>query len=59
MRGFDIGLGISPITFTSKDHRISGKIPIYEIRNGKFQILGVVDLKRRWPRRWGVQWYGW
>jgi branched-chain amino acid transport system substrate-binding protein len=59
MRGFDIGLGISPISFTSKDHRISGKIPIYEIRNGKFQILGVVDLKRRWPRRWGVQWHGW
>jgi branched-chain amino acid transport system substrate-binding protein len=59
MRGFDIGLGISPISFTSKDHRISGKIPIYEIRNGKFQILGVVDLKRRWPRRWGAQWHGW
>ncbi len=59
MRRFDIGLGISPITLTSKDHRISGKIPIYEIRNGKFRILGVVDLKRRWPRRWGVQWYGW
>jgi len=59
MRGFDIGLGISPITLTSKDHRISGKIPIYEIRNGKFRTLGTVDLKRRWPRRWGGPWFGW
>lgn len=59
MRGLDIGLGLTPITFTSKDHRISGKIPIYEIRKGKFQILGVVDLNRRWPRRWGKQWLGW
>ena len=59
MRGFDIGLGLSPITLTSSDHRISGKIPIYEIRNGKFRILEVVDLKRRWPHRWRDQWFGW
>ncbi len=59
MRGFDIGLGLSPITLTSSDHRISGKIPIYEIRSGKFRILEVVDLKRRWPHRWRDQWFGW
>jgi branched-chain amino acid transport system substrate-binding protein len=59
MRGFDIGLGIPPITLTSKDHRISSKIPVYEIRNGKFKTLGVVDLKRRWPRQWEKQWLGW
>jgi branched-chain amino acid transport system substrate-binding protein len=59
LRGFDIGLGTPPITLTSEDHRISGKIPIYEIRNGKFKILGVVDLKGRWPRQWEKQWLGW
>ena len=59
MRGFNIGLGVPPITFTSRDHRISGKVPVYEIRNGRFKTLGAVDLKDRWPRQWEKQWLGW
>ena len=59
LREYDIGLGLPPITLTSGDHRISGKIPIYEIIDGKFRVQGVVDLKRRWPRKWDAQWFGW
>jgi len=58
-RKFDIGLGVPPLTYTTVDHRISGKVPIYEIKNGKFQIVEVVDLKGRWPDKWEKEWFGW
>ncbi len=59
LRNFDIGLGVPPLTYTSMDHRISGKVPIYEIKGGKFQVVEVVDLKGRWPDKWEKEWLGW
>jgi branched-chain amino acid transport system substrate-binding protein len=59
MENFDIGLGAPPITFTATDHRVAGKVPIYEIKDGKFQIVEKVDLKSRWPQKWANEWIGW
>ncbi|MBW1696260.1 MAG: ABC transporter substrate-binding protein [Deltaproteobacteria bacterium] len=58
-RGFDIGLGVPPLTYTSTDHRISGKVPIYEVKGGKFKVVEIVDLKGRWPDKWEKEWLGW
>jgi branched-chain amino acid transport system substrate-binding protein len=59
MVNFEVGLGVPPLNYTSSDHRISGKVPIYEIKDGKFQIVEVVDLKGRWPDKWANEWLGW
>ena len=59
MKDFDIGLGVPPLNYTATDHRISGKVPIYEIKDGKFQVVEVVDLKGRWPEKWPEEWLGW
>lgn len=59
MRKFDLGLGGAPVTYTATDHRISGKVPIYEVANGKFKIVEVVDLQARWPKKWAGAWLGW
>jgi branched-chain amino acid transport system substrate-binding protein len=59
LRNFDIGLGVPPLTYTGTDHRISGKVPIYEVTGGKFQVVEEVDLKGRWPDKWANEWLGW
>jgi branched-chain amino acid transport system substrate-binding protein len=59
MRNYDIGLGAPPITYTSTDHRAATGLPIYEVSNGKFQIVEKVDLKSRWPEKWSKEWLGW
>ena len=59
MKDFDVGLGVPPLNYISTDHRISGKVPIYEIKDGKFQVVEVVDLKGRWPGKWDKEWLGW
>ena len=59
MDNFDIGLGVPPLKYTATDHRISGNVPIYEIKDGKFQVVEVVDLKGRWPEKWDNEWLGW
>ena len=56
---FDIGLGVPALTYTSTDHRVAGKAPIYEIKDGKFQLVKVVDLKSRWPEKYANEWIGW
>jgi branched-chain amino acid transport system substrate-binding protein len=58
MREFELGLGGASLTYTDTDHRISGKVPVYEYKNGKFQRVEVVDLKGRWPDKW-QSWLGW
>ena len=58
-RGFEIGLGVPPLTYTATDHRIAGQAPIYEIKNGKFEMVELVDLKGRWPEKWAKEWLGW
>ena len=57
-KGVDIGLRVPPLTYTSKDHRVAGKVPIYIIKNGKIELLTTPDLKSRWPDKWPT-WLGW
>ena len=59
MKDFDIGLGAAPVNFMAADHRVAGIVPIYEIKDGKFQIVEKVDLKSRWPKKWADEWLGW
>ncbi|TES89365.1 MAG: branched-chain amino acid ABC transporter substrate-binding protein [Desulfobacteraceae bacterium] len=59
MKNFDIGLGAPPVTYTATDHRVAGQVPIYEIKDGKFQIVEKVDLKGRWSQKWANEWIGW
>jgi len=59
MRNFDIGLGASPISFTATDHRPTTGCLIQEWKNGKFQVVERVDLKKRWPEKWAKEWLGW
>ena len=56
---FDLGLGVSPLTYTSTDHRASGEVNIYQIENQKFVFLTKIDLKGRWPAQWAGDWFGW
>jgi branched-chain amino acid transport system substrate-binding protein len=57
--GVDIGLGVSPLTYTSSDHRASGEVNIYQIENQKFEFMTKIDLKGRWPDKWAGEWVGW
>jgi len=57
--GVDIGLGVSPLTYTSSDHRASGEVNIYQIENQKFVFMTKIDLKGRWPDKWASDWRGW
>jgi len=59
MRGVDLGLGGAKLTYTATDHRVSGTVPVYEVKNGKFQLVKRVDLKSRWPEKWANEWIGW
>ena len=59
MRNFDLGLGAPPVTYTATDHRAAAGLPIYEWKNGKFQVVEKVDLKSRWPDKWANEWIGW
>jgi branched-chain amino acid transport system substrate-binding protein len=59
MREFDIGLGASPISYTSTDHRPTTGCLVQEWKNGKFQEVERVDLKARWPEKWDSEWLGW
>jgi branched-chain amino acid transport system substrate-binding protein len=59
LKDFDIGLSVPPLNYTATDHRIAGQVPIYEIKNGKFSLVELVDLKGRWPDKWANNWLGW
>ena len=59
LRNFKIGLGASPITFTSTDHRPTSGSLVQEWKNGKFREVDRVDLKKRWPEKWAKEWLGW
>ena len=58
-RDFNIGLNVPPLTYAAQDHRSSGKVPIYEVKNGAFQPVELVDLQARWPDKWAHEWLGW
>ncbi len=58
MKDFDLGLGGAKLNYTETDHRVSGAVPVYELKDGKFQLVQVTDLKSRWPDKW-ASWMGW
>jgi branched-chain amino acid transport system substrate-binding protein len=58
-RDYQLGLGVSPLTYTSEDHRPSSVGQAYIYRNGKFELLERIDLKKRWPEKWEKEWLGW
>ena len=59
MKDFEIGLGAPPVTYTATDHRVAGQVPIYEWKNGAFNLVEKVDLKGRWADKWANEWIGW
>jgi branched-chain amino acid transport system substrate-binding protein len=58
-RNFDIGLGASPISFTTTDHRPTTGCLVQEWKGGKLVEVERVDLKQRWPELWDKKWLGW
>ncbi len=58
MKDFDLGLGGAKLTYTDSDHRVSGSVPVYEVKDGKFKLVQVTDIKSRWPDKW-ASWMGW
>jgi branched-chain amino acid transport system substrate-binding protein len=58
MRGYDLGLGAAPVSYTSEDHRPTSKVNIYIYRNKDFELLSRINLKERWPDKWNNQWLG-
>jgi branched-chain amino acid transport system substrate-binding protein len=58
MKEFDLGLGGAKLTYTDTDHRVSGSVPVYEVKDGKFKLVQVTDIKSRWPDKW-ASWMGW
>ncbi|MDZ7580441.1 MAG: ABC transporter substrate-binding protein [Deltaproteobacteria bacterium] len=59
MKDYDLGLGGAKLTYTAADHRVSGVVPVYEVRDGKFNFVTKVDLEGRWPEKWEKEWLGW
>jgi len=55
----DIGLRVPPLTYTSTDHRVAGRVPIYEIKGGKITYFATPDLKTRYKKKWAKEWLGW
>ena len=58
-QGVDLGLGGAKLTYTGKDHRVSGVVPVYEIKDGQFDLVKRVNLEERWPDKWASDWIGW
>jgi len=55
----DGGLGTSPVTYTSTDHRSTAIVPVFELKNGSFLHVKTINLKERWPEKWAKEWFGW
>jgi len=58
MVDFEIGLGISPVTYTETDHRPGKAVSVYEINIDKFKLVDKINLAERWPDKWD-SWLGW
>ncbi len=59
MNNYEIGLGMSPVTFTSTDHRPISLVSVYKVQGGKFIKFTEVDLKKMYPDKWANKWIGW
>jgi len=58
MDNYDIGLGVEPVSFSSEDHRPTGEVRVQEWKDGSYDTVEVVDLKKRWPKKWEEEWLG-
>jgi len=58
MDSYEIGLGAAPVSFTADDHRPTGEVRVQEWKDGGFDTVEVVDLKKRWPEKWNEEWLG-
>jgi len=56
-RDLDIGLGVTPLTYTSADHRPTSQVRIYQIKGGKFTLLQQIDMKTKFTADW-PKWVG-
>jgi branched-chain amino acid transport system substrate-binding protein len=59
LKGYDLGLGAPPVTFTPEDHRPTSIAQAYIYKDGKFQLLERIDFKQKWPEKWAKEWLGW
>jgi len=59
MDNYEIGLGMSPVTYTATDHRPMSLVPVYQVREGKFYKFAEVDMKKMYPDEWANKWIGW
>ncbi|MFH0825493.1 MAG: ABC transporter substrate-binding protein [Pseudomonadota bacterium] len=50
--------GRPPYTITDKDHRPSSVSMVYQIKDGKIQLMQKVDMKAKFPDKWD-SWLGW
>jgi branched-chain amino acid transport system substrate-binding protein len=59
MNNYEIGLGMAPVTYTSTDHRPMSLVRVYKVKDGKFNFLTEVDMKKLYPDKWANEWIGW
>ncbi len=59
MNNYEIGLGMAPVTYTSTDHRPMSLVRVYKVKDGKFNFLTEVDMKKLYPDKWAYEWIGW
>ncbi|MDE3090377.1 MAG: ABC transporter substrate-binding protein [Chloroflexota bacterium] len=57
MQNVDIGLGVTPLTFTATDHRPGSVVRIYQFKGGKPVLVKAIDMKAKWPDKWS-SWLG-
>ncbi len=57
IQNVDIGLGVTPLTFTDKDHRPGSVVRIYQFKGGKAELVQAIDMKAKWPDQW-AKWLG-
>jgi branched-chain amino acid transport system substrate-binding protein len=55
--GLDIGMGVTPLTFTATDHRPGSTVRVYQFKGGKAQLVKAIDMKAKWPEQY-AKWLG-
>jgi branched-chain amino acid transport system substrate-binding protein len=56
--GKENALGRPPVTITATDHRVSSIVGLYTIKDGKIELFEKIDMKEKFPDKWG-SWLGW
>lgn len=59
MVNYEIGLGMAPVTYTAEDHRPMSTVKVYKVKDGKFNLMNEIDMKKRYPEKWANEWIGW